>query len=421
MSDKTAIAACLIAIEKRLGWGNRDDWTNYDFERLSDRIQEKTGTQLSVTTLKRLWGRVNYQSSPSMATLNALAQFLGHEDWREFNGQLDQELDAPEEEEFSDPGGTTTAAKVFMWIVGVGTVIMILTTILGNREGTEQEVVVDPDHYSFSSEKVLSSGVPNSVVFRYSAPVLPEADLFISQNWDVRRKVKVSPFDSLHSSIYYYPGFFRAKLIQEETIVAEHDLHITTDGWVTAIHQESPIYFKPKDFQREDTLVVTEQMLAANGYPLEPNLPEVRWYNVPSVEGLSTDNFTFTTNLRSDYHLGSGSCQHLEVLLLCKNSALIVPLSAPGCVGDLDLFALGESIDSGRADLSGFGVDLSKWTNLRVEGRDRNLRFWVNERLAYETSGPENAFDIVGINLRMQGPGALYGTWLTSGDQTIRF
>ncbi|MTB53760.1 hypothetical protein [Lewinella sp. W8] len=422
MSQETAIAQCLSAIEEKLGWGERDRWTNYDFEQLSDRIHEATGTQLSITTLKRLWGRVNYQSNPSTATLNALAQFLQFDDWRAFCGQLEQEQPAPpKREETATPATTTAAAKVFMWIVGVGTVVLMLTTIMGNRKRAPQTSIIRPDDYRFSSEKVLSSGVPNSVVFRYSAPQRPEGNLFISQNWDVRRKVKVSAQDSLHSSMYYYPGFFRAKLIQEETIVAEHDLRINSEGWVAAIHQPSPIYFDPTDFQQEDTLQVTQKMLAANGYPLEPKLPEVRYYNVPAAEGLTTDNFTFNANLRSDYDRGSGSCQHMEVLLLCKNSALVVPLSAPGCVGDLSLFALGQNIDSNRADLSGFGVDLSEWTNLRIEGRDRNLRFWVNEQLAYETSAPEHVFEIVGVNFRMQGPGAVYGTWLTSHGQTVRF
>ncbi|WPQ63248.1 hypothetical protein SIO70_00025 [Chitinophaga sancti] len=47
-------------IETRLNWGKSSEWTNYDFEKLSVAIQDKTGVTLSVTTLKRLWGKLKY-------------------------------------------------------------------------------------------------------------------------------------------------------------------------------------------------------------------------------------------------------------------------------------------------------------------------------------------------------------------------
>ena len=63
-------------IESQLQWGESSVWNNYDFEKLSEQITEKTSVSLSVSTLKRIFGKVSYKSEPSMTTLNALAQFL---------------------------------------------------------------------------------------------------------------------------------------------------------------------------------------------------------------------------------------------------------------------------------------------------------------------------------------------------------
>ncbi|MGE8293870.1 MAG: hypothetical protein ACN6ON_19415, partial [Sphingobacterium sp.] len=72
------------SIENQLEWGETTSWSTADFEKLSEKIQEKTGVILSVSTLKRIFGRVDYQSTPSLTTLNTLAQFIDYEDWRTF-------------------------------------------------------------------------------------------------------------------------------------------------------------------------------------------------------------------------------------------------------------------------------------------------------------------------------------------------
>ncbi|HMQ59633.1 MAG TPA: hypothetical protein PKE06_03140 [Flavilitoribacter sp.] len=76
-NTKEQIRSCLSAIEQKLDWGSPARWQNRDFEHLSDQIFHETGVRLSHTTLKRVWGRVRYTASPSMATLDTLARIGG--------------------------------------------------------------------------------------------------------------------------------------------------------------------------------------------------------------------------------------------------------------------------------------------------------------------------------------------------------
>ena len=73
--------------ESNTGWGDSDEWTNQDFVILSGKIQERTGAALSHVTLKRIWGKVKYDSLPNIHTLDTLVQFLGYEHWRDFKSQ----------------------------------------------------------------------------------------------------------------------------------------------------------------------------------------------------------------------------------------------------------------------------------------------------------------------------------------------
>lgn len=70
--------------EAETGWGDCSTWTNQDFIHLSERIRERTGVTLSHVTLKRIWGKVKYDSLPNTYTLDTLVHYIGFESWRSF-------------------------------------------------------------------------------------------------------------------------------------------------------------------------------------------------------------------------------------------------------------------------------------------------------------------------------------------------
>lgn len=83
MNEADLIRKCCEQIETDVQWGPSDRWTTQDFERLSEIMFQKTNIKLSVSTLKRVWGKVNYTNLPSIITLNALAIYNGYGSWRE--------------------------------------------------------------------------------------------------------------------------------------------------------------------------------------------------------------------------------------------------------------------------------------------------------------------------------------------------
>jgi hypothetical protein len=71
--------------EEKTGWGDSDLWNNQDFLELSEMIFDQTGIALSHVTLKRIWGKVRYESLPHTKTLTTMVKFLGYRTWREFS------------------------------------------------------------------------------------------------------------------------------------------------------------------------------------------------------------------------------------------------------------------------------------------------------------------------------------------------
>lgn len=425
IAEEAEVIRCLLLIETRLGWGPGEQWVNYDFEKLSDAIHEGTGVRLSVTTLKRIWGKLKYNSAPTLTTLNALAQFAGYSDWRTFkqNGDDVPEpvvVDAAQPAVASGPTVVTRSARYY-WLL-----LLIPFGLLGYALiPTKKHVAsytIDSTRFSFRADKMITEGVPNSVVFHYNAQASPTDSVYIAQTWDITRKKLVSKNKKEHSTIYYYPGYFRAKLIIDTVVVKTHDLWITSGGWLCLAEDDVvPLYFRKEECIKPDRVEVSAEILKKYNLSLHPKAPRIRMFNQRDLGDLMSDNFVFETTIKSDFNQGTNVCQPVQVLIQCKDDIIIIPFSAKPCIGDLFLAFCGSFTTSKEADLSKFGADLTQWTKLRIETINRHATIYVNDQKAYSLTFPNEPTGIVGLQYRFNGVGAVKDTRFESNGRVIEF
>ena len=438
IKNEDALENCLQLIEQKLNWGGSSNWSSYDFGKLSDIIQDKTGVMLSVTTLKRLWGKLKYDNLPSITTLNTLARFLDFKDWREFGQRqiaASADVDAANNSSSNSantyagsssntsannvlqtgritrPGKLGSIRKYLLLLIAGCIIIAAIYTLTGMSRKT----AVNPDQFEFSANKIIGEGVPNSVIFSYDASASKSDSVYIVQTWDISRKTLVPRDRTEHSAIYYYPGFFRTKLIVDGTVVKTHVLQITSNGWLCLAEQQpEPVYFRKDQYIKEDRIEVDSNALKAFNLSLHPKPPKIRFFNQSDMGALMNDNFVFETTLKNEFHEGAGACQNVQVLIQCKDDIIIIPLAAKACVGDLRLYAAGIEAYSKHADLSKFGCDLTQWSTLKVETINRHMIFYVNGVKAYELDFPNPPTGIVGVQYRFNGLGAVKDTRFTA-------
>jgi hypothetical protein len=234
------------------------------------------------------------------------------------------------------------------------------------------------------------------------------------------RRIAVSPSGTDYSAIYYYPGYFKAKLIVDTQIVRTHDLMITSDGWLAVAEADPvPIYFKKEEVARKEGIEVDSNTLARYHLTLQPAAPKVRLFYMKDLGDLSDSDFTFETTLKTGPPQGSGVCQHVQVLIQCKNDVFIIPLAAQACIGDIGLYTAGATASSRNADLSGFGCDLTQWTTLRVTSSHRHLTFLVNGKPAWSANFPDDPTDIIGVQYRFSGTCAVRNARFTTANRII--
>ncbi|MEB2778147.1 hypothetical protein SYJ56_22740 [Algoriphagus sp. D3-2-R+10] len=414
-----AIPALLAAIEEKLNRGKSENWTQYDFEQLSEAIFEAIHVRLSVTTLKRIWGKVKNTHTPAVQTLNTLSQFAGYIDWRDFEQNYTRQdiLEMPEASNTKSKRKPVPPTRLVWSLVGV---LFISVIYFGFQRVMEPDV--NPAEYSFSLSKIKTTGVPNSVVFSYDASKSPSDSVYIVQTWDIRRKTLVPKNGKKHSAIYYYPGFFNTKLIINNQVVSNQDLQISTDGWLGLIETpDKPIYFSQEEIQSVEGVKVGGDLLQNHQIATEPSSPKVRFFNQQDLGDLMNDTYEFETEIRNPNQRSDNVCHFVEVLIQCKNDIIIIPLADSACVGDLGLAYLGHYLEAKYEDLSGFGADLREWTKLKIISRNGKAEIFVNDSVALEVTAKNTPVGIVGVQYRFYGEGEIrYANFRNKNGQVIQ-
>ncbi len=410
---------CKQRIEDKLGWGPSAQWATQDFEELSFQIQEKTSEVISATTLKRIWGRVAYDSNPSRHSLDALSIFLGYASWRDFTSSVDLEPKAnvaPKAPEYpSKRRMQTIVIPVFMLLLGAASIIWLGVKSDGN---TADGAVASDGPIKFVSRQ-LANDLPNTVVFEYDVSNVTGDSFFIQQSWDSRRRARISSDNTVHSSIYYFPGYYSAKLIANDSIVKELPVHVKTDNWAAMLVSNMPVYLPEEVLSDNGTLGLSKANMANEGFELGTGDNHLGFYYVQDFGPLHSDNFSMETVVRHEKPLALGPCAGAQITIRAVEGVLKFPLDVPGCAGDMHVIG-GEMHQTGDSyDFGNLGADYSSWQEVSLSVEDRDVTIQVGTNPPYTFSYTRNMGKVVGMWFEFSGYGAIDEVTLKDGNGRI--
>ncbi len=403
------VQQCLQEIEKKLGWGNANQWHNDVFIELSDLIHENTHVLLSPTTLKRVWGKIAYKSAPSISTLNTLSQFAGYENWRDFKNKSNIRKPLWIEKKVAQNIGVIVIAASIMTIAFISFYSMI-----GSKKSKLD--LTDLSKVTFSS-KPIAKGLPNSVVFDFNLNNIESDDIYIQQYWDKTKTIKIKSIQDQATGIYYFPGYFGAKLLIDGEVIREHDLFIKSNGWVGTIdYKPIPKYIDQKDLFGS-YLSVPASILGEIKTNEDPVVSSFHFVN--DFNDVSGDNIFINTSVRNSYREKWAVCQSLRIVILGTSGAMVIPFSIPGCVSDINLMLNDVYLKGKEHDLSAFGADFSKFRNIDIIIKEKTATIFIDNIKVYSSSYNEPIGNFVGVRYKFLGAGEVSFLKVTKKDGKI--
>lgn len=411
--EKNYVKIIARKIAEKLHVDDPEHLQQRDYENLNLKIEEKTGINLSVSTLKRI-NKSQFQRIPQKNTLNALAQFLDYEDWYDFKNSYataTKTINKKRRLNFKLP-------KRMLFIPVAVIAIVLFAIILINSKPAKSYSEI-----SFTSRTNLSNGVPNTVIFDYDISMYDFDSAFIQQSWDARRRAEIKKNEKYSTSVYYYPGYHRAKIMINDQLVREISVYITTDGWLSLIQNPEndliPIYVNESCIVNGQ-IYLPPETVKAHHIDLSKNNHSTCFYYVNENFNGDSDNFTLESRVKNNIDEGALACQICEISIFAEYGRHVIQLANPGCIGSIfqkfgSKYALGTN-----NDLSAFGTDLNNWNTVILEIRNKFVTIYLNDENIYTTSYQDSNGAIKGVSYRFAGSGAVdYAKLSDNNDQLV--
>ena len=404
-------------IESQLGWGSGDNWSNKEFEELSEQIFLKTQKQISVTTLKRLWGRAEQIANPSVSTLDILAEFVAYKSWRHFLGE-NKSLPTNKFKTIKIKWGKSALRMTsLILILGVGVTWFSFYGKKPDRLPSTKETVTDS--INFSLQKV-TAGYPNTVIFKYDIGKTTYDSLSIQQDWDKRKRIPLTETQGLVTSTYYYPGYYLTKLVVNDKIVKEENLYIPTSGWEAFIPQNwnEVTYLNKEQVVLDSTLRLSPEVLDQVN---DLSLNFLSLTNLSKNPQINSSNFNLETEFRLVKPSKKSICQRVILTVTGTKDVMTIQYSIPGCVGDLMLYVDREMVSGRNHDLSAFGLNMEEWINCEIEVKDNQLSIFINDKPIYNQQLTRDLGQIGGVHWNFEGLGEIGLMQMEDEDSKIDF
>jgi hypothetical protein len=406
LSDHEWVKICMAELCKQAGFPDAEKLVQRDLNFLSEWIESRTGVLISLSTIKRL---LNGQFSrlPQIATLDALAQSIGYENWQRFKGDNSRDTTVIEDAGPARVKGDGPARVKFaparpLLIAGILVIAALgLLAVIRIRKpaGTHAEAA------QFSVVKVTRNDLPNTVIFKYNIDNVNADSFFIQQSWDRHRRVRIYKKNYTLTDIYYEPGYHTAKLIANDQIIKTLPVSIPTDRWLFYAKERTPLsqpqYILPARSTDKGSMQLTADDLANSKIDRQKDNDYLQVY-FPSAIVYSSDNFTLTCRIKVN-ECRNASCPYLMAEIFCQQYFMYFQSTLKGCTGALNA-QFGDNILSGRThDLSTLGMDVRTWQNFEMEVRNKKVSIRINNVEVFSTAYEKSCGLITGLGFISNG------------------
>lgn len=402
MNEHEHINRCIELIEKKLQWGSSYTWTTYNFNKLSYYINERSNISLSGRTLRRLI-KDNRKFKPQAATKNALAIYLGYEDWEQFKKSGNQNGETTAEDGNTDSSvGKNSFTRVLKkgWFYLIAALILII--VLSIVFYPAIVLRMNTARVDFTSN--YTPGIsPQRVTFYYDVTRVNSSNIFINENfYDDGDIIPINKNRHFYTSDFTLPDHYSVKIIANGERLSCIRIHVLTNGWegvlngthLGQINQDDSVGFLYVPASNLEQYLDT----SISDYNLEYR--NIREFNA------SGDAMTLETEIRLADEDFPNECRRVTIQLINLHGRIGFTFVKPGCDASFLEAEFGDVLLNGEFnDLDPFYQELDRWRKVKIKTEKQHIYVYLDEELIYSVKYEDPLHEMKGLTFKFQGPG----------------
>ena len=322
----------------------------------------------------------------------------------------------PEKNSPEARSGTRKKIESNLGIIMLSASVMTLVfiSLYSLRSVPVENEPIDPSKILFQS-KPITQGLPNTVVFDVDLAGIKSDRIHIQQYWDPTKTIALTKGQKQATGQYFFPGYFRAKLLVDGEIIKEHDLFIKTDGWLGTIdYGPIPKYYNSSEVFDKKLLFPEKAIdeITSSEKPLTST-----YHMVKAFDSISGDNFELRSILKNTYNDVWAVCQKTSIIVLGTKGAMVVTLGIPGCASELWVMLNDNFLHGKEHDLSGLGLDLSSEREITLTVVEKELKVTTRSQTLFQGEYSESLGRIAGVRYRFFGTGEVHQSVLSDLEE----
>jgi hypothetical protein len=391
MTDRQLIEIAAKELASRHGFTDIQTMRQRDFEYCCTRIEERSGILISLSTIKRIM-HGQYNRLPQVATLNAIAVYLGYTDWQDFKAGRQR----------GDEG--RARRRLPYPVIAAGALLLLLAALLSWNYFSSSPAVQN-NAAVFTVRKTTQNAIPNTVVFNYDIDRLSGDSFFIQQSWDRHRRVRVYKGSHTLTDIYYEPGYHTAKLIAGDQVIKTMGVSIPTDAWFfyskESLNSGLPSYIHAAHPVRKDIVGLERQDLLDNH--IDPDKPQIYLYTYfPTAIRVDADNFRLRARVKMT-EVRNTACPLIMPEVFCQHGFQYFVATLPGCTGGISCQFGDHRLDGKDNDLSSLACDVHAWHAIEMLVRQKRVSVFVDGKEVLHEGYSASAGLITGLGFHSNG------------------
>ena len=398
--EQDYIQLCVEKIIQQTDWGSPQTWPHNNFVKLSEKIFEETNISISPSSLRRLLGKdktPNQDYNPQSETKNALAQYLGYQDWNEFkkeNGRDDEDSSNEQIKKAIKP-------ELFFAIIGVLVILISGYFIYQSQQGySTKDIIIDIGPTS-------SKEIPHTVFVKYSIPKNAE-DIWVnfqsnkSDNEKAKIKYLLNPLDSFLTFTYSRKGYFIAKVTNSKGYEKDFFISLNTEGWEGFIEQFDNRYrFDVNNDRLHGKLLFPDDILLK--YNIDTTKVFRTYYRNFLQQRINGDDFSFISRVQSENIVNLIKCHHLQYDLRFEEGNIFMTLTQNGCEKNANMLIQNVGLEGTETDLSGLAMDFEELNDINIQNKEKTIILTVNGEEKYRWEHGKDMGQFKGIRLEYLG------------------